>query len=50
LIFNSGYDLNLGLLSCLPKDGDLVLYDRLVHNSTLMGLRMNHKASNSSVL
>lgn len=33
LLFNSGYDANLGLMSCLPQPGDAVVCDELVHNS-----------------
>ncbi|CAM9924785.1 unnamed protein product, partial [Hapterophycus canaliculatus] len=33
LLFNSGYDANLGLMSCLPQPGDVVVCDELVHNS-----------------
>ncbi|MEP6747046.1 MAG: aminotransferase class I/II-fold pyridoxal phosphate-dependent enzyme, partial [Bacteroidota bacterium] len=33
LIFNSGYDANTGLLSCVPQRGDTVLYDYLSHAS-----------------
>ena len=40
LVFNSGYDLNLGLLACLTRPGDAVVFDELVHNSTVMGLRL----------
>src|SRR4029077_7012911 len=31
LIFNSGYDANFGLLSCIAHKGDLILYDKLSH-------------------
>lgn len=40
LVFNSGYDLNLGLLACLSRPGDAILFDELVHNSSVMGLRL----------
>ena len=40
LLFNSGYDLNLGLFAALPQPGDIVLYDELVHNSIRQGLRL----------
>lgn len=33
LLFNSGYDANVGLMSCLPQPGDAVVCDELVHNS-----------------
>lgn len=39
-MFNSGYDLNLGLLAALARPGDAVLFDELVHNSSVMGLRL----------
>ncbi len=31
LIFNSGYQANLGLLSSVPQKGDTILYDQLSH-------------------
>lgn len=31
LIFNSGYQANLGLLSSIPQKGDTILYDQLSH-------------------
>lgn len=36
LLFNSGYDANLGLMSCLPQRGDAVVCDELVHNSIMV--------------
>lgn len=36
LLFNSGYDANLGLMSCLPQRGDAVVCDELVHNSVMV--------------
>ena len=41
LVFNSGYDANMGLLSALPQKGDLVLYDELCHTSIREGLRLS---------
>jgi 8-amino-7-oxononanoate synthase len=41
LIFNSGFDANYGLLSCLPKADDVVILDELVHASIHDGARAN---------
>ncbi len=45
LIFNSGYDANFGLLSCIPQRGDLVLYDNLSHASIRDGIRLSFATS-----
>ena len=42
LIFNSGYDANLGLFSSVPQKGDTVLYDELIHASVRDGIRLCH--------
>tara|TARA_R110000868_G_scaffold107306_1_gene293608 strand:- start:3881 stop:5038 length:1158 start_codon:yes stop_codon:yes gene_type:complete len=42
LVFNSGYDANMGLFSALPQRGDLVFYDEFVHNSIREGIRMSN--------
>jgi 8-amino-7-oxononanoate synthase len=40
LLFNSGYDANLSIFGTVPRRGDLVLYDSLVHASIHDGMRM----------
>ncbi len=41
LIFNSGFDANLGLLSCIAQRGDTIIYDALSHASIRDGLRLS---------
>ena len=41
LIFNSGYDANLGVLSSIPQKGDTILYDVLSHASIRDGIRLS---------
>lgn len=42
LVFNSGYDANVGLFSSVPQKGDTVLYDELIHASVRDGIRLGH--------
>lgn len=45
LIFSSGYVANLGLFSTVPKRGDTVLYDELIHASIRDGIRLSNADS-----
>jgi 8-amino-7-oxononanoate synthase len=45
LIFNSGYDANTGLLSCVPQKGDVIIYDQLSHASIRDGIRLSFATS-----
>lgn len=40
LIFPTGFQANLALISCLPSKKDLILYDELVHASMREGYRL----------
>ncbi len=42
LIFNSGYDANLGFFGSVPQKGDLILYDELCHASIRDGIIMSN--------
>ncbi|WP_160715338.1 aminotransferase class I/II-fold pyridoxal phosphate-dependent enzyme [Chitinophaga solisilvae] len=42
LIYNSGYDANVGLFSSVPQKGDTVIYDQLIHASIRDGIRLSH--------
>jgi 8-amino-7-oxononanoate synthase len=41
LIFNSGYDANVGFFSSVPQKGDVVLYDEYIHASIRDGIRLS---------
>ncbi|WP_062053891.1 aminotransferase class I/II-fold pyridoxal phosphate-dependent enzyme [Aquimarina longa] len=41
LLFNSGYDANVGLLSSVPQRGDIIFYDELIHASIRDGMQMS---------
>ncbi|WP_396194493.1 aminotransferase class I/II-fold pyridoxal phosphate-dependent enzyme [Flavobacterium sp.] len=41
LIFNSGYDANVGFFSAVPQRNDIILYDELCHASIRDGIQMS---------
>ncbi len=41
LVFNSGYDANVGLFSSVPMRGDLIFYDELIHASIREGIALS---------
>lgn len=42
LIFNSGYDANVGFFSSVPQRNDIILYDELCHASIRDGIQMSN--------
>ena len=42
LIFNSGYDANIGFFSSIPQRGDVILYDEFIHASIRDGISMSN--------
>ncbi|MFZ4679504.1 MAG: aminotransferase class I/II-fold pyridoxal phosphate-dependent enzyme, partial [Flavobacterium sp.] len=42
LIFNSGYDANIGFFSAVPQRNDIILYDELCHASIRDGIQMSN--------
>ncbi|MDT8412363.1 MAG: pyridoxal phosphate-dependent aminotransferase family protein [Vicingaceae bacterium] len=42
LIFNSGYNANIGLFQCLPQRNDTIIYDEFIHASIRDGIRLSN--------
>ena len=42
LLFNSGYDANVGFFSSVPQRGDCILYDELCHASIRDGIQLSN--------
>lgn len=45
LLFSSGFDANLGLISTLCRSGDVVIFDSLVHASIHQGIKLSDAKS-----
>ena len=45
LIFNSGYDANIGFFGAVPQRNDVILYDELCHASIRDGIQMSNAKS-----
>ncbi|WP_373519606.1 aminotransferase class I/II-fold pyridoxal phosphate-dependent enzyme, partial [Pricia sp.] len=45
LVFNSGYDANIGFFGAVPQRGDIVFYDEYVHASIRDGIKMGNAKS-----
>lgn len=42
VLFNSGYDANLGLFSCIARKEDTIITDELIHASIIDGCRLSY--------
>jgi len=42
LVFNSGYDANVGFFSAVPQRSDLIFYDEFIHASIRDGIAMSN--------
>ncbi len=47
LIYNSGYDANIGLFSALGQKNDTIIYDELIHASVHDGIKLSSAAAYS---
>ncbi len=45
LIFNSGYDANIGFFASVPQRNDVILYDELIHASIRDGIQLSNAKS-----
>ncbi|MDY0780630.1 pyridoxal phosphate-dependent aminotransferase family protein [Tenacibaculum sp. IB213877] len=42
LVFNSGYDANIGFFASVPQRGDVILYDEFIHASIRDGIQLSN--------
>ncbi len=45
LVYNSGYDANVGFFSAVPQRGDIIFFDELVHASIRDGILLSNAKS-----
>lgn len=45
LIYNSGYDANIGFFSSVPQKGEYIVYDEYIHASIRDGIRLSNANS-----
>jgi 8-amino-7-oxononanoate synthase len=45
LIFNSGYDANIGFFASVPQRGDVILHDEFIHASIRDGIQLSNAKS-----
>lgn len=45
ILFSSGYTANVGLMSTVPKRGEVIIYDELIHASIRDGIKMTNARS-----
>jgi len=48
LLFNSGFDANVGFFSCIPHEGDVVVYDEYIHASVRDGIQASRARGKAS--
>ena len=41
LLFNSGFDANVGFFACVPQPGDFIVYDEYIHASVHDGMKIS---------
>ncbi len=45
LVFNSGYDANIGFFSAVPQRGDIIFFDEYIHASIRDGIKLGNAKS-----
>ena len=45
LLFNSGFDANVGFFACVPQPGDFIVYDAYIHASVHDGMKISRARS-----